>query len=347
MQKEMQAEVMLCPNCNEEVPKTLYCLNCGYPLYKEEQEIEKEQKEDLLIDMATKDLEEKTSANPVTEILGDDMLESGEKVPTNPDDEFVGYVDTVPIIENANDNMILDEKSLDEQSNTAEQKMDEFVSIDSEEQVIADGSKAEELKDVMADRTEDVVHKSLTEFQPDPAIKEVMSKLAKNISLKIRLVDHFLNGNVKEEVFNRLFERYLAWGERLMNSRNEIVERLQFNLDSMESSLNEAKIGLEEMEIKKSIGDVSEEEYRAKLPAFRWDIEQYEDEVSRRNKEITYLCDLSAVMPPDDIKELKMRAVACHEEIDRMVEIGNIGADTAASIKISLKDASACLEQTG
>jgi hypothetical protein len=34
MQTGLQAEVLLCPNCKEEVPKTLYCLNCGYPLYK-------------------------------------------------------------------------------------------------------------------------------------------------------------------------------------------------------------------------------------------------------------------------------------------------------------------------
>jgi hypothetical protein len=32
------SEVIHCPNCNEDVPKTLYCLNCGYPLYKLEGE---------------------------------------------------------------------------------------------------------------------------------------------------------------------------------------------------------------------------------------------------------------------------------------------------------------------
>jgi len=29
-----RSEVIHCPNCQEDVPKTLYCLNCGYPLYK-------------------------------------------------------------------------------------------------------------------------------------------------------------------------------------------------------------------------------------------------------------------------------------------------------------------------
>ncbi len=30
-------EVVHCPNCKEDVPKTLYCLNCGFPLYREDQ----------------------------------------------------------------------------------------------------------------------------------------------------------------------------------------------------------------------------------------------------------------------------------------------------------------------
>jgi len=38
MYGDLSSEVVHCPNCNEDVPKTLYCLNCGYPLYKIEQE---------------------------------------------------------------------------------------------------------------------------------------------------------------------------------------------------------------------------------------------------------------------------------------------------------------------
>jgi len=38
MYGDLSSEVVHCPNCNEDVPKTLYCLNCGYPLYKIQQE---------------------------------------------------------------------------------------------------------------------------------------------------------------------------------------------------------------------------------------------------------------------------------------------------------------------
>jgi hypothetical protein len=42
MYGDLSSEVVHCPNCNEDVPKTLYCLNCGYPLYKMDQQKEAE-----------------------------------------------------------------------------------------------------------------------------------------------------------------------------------------------------------------------------------------------------------------------------------------------------------------
>jgi len=47
MQEDIQEEVVHCPNCREEVPKTLYCLNCGHPLYKETSTIEETPKQEV------------------------------------------------------------------------------------------------------------------------------------------------------------------------------------------------------------------------------------------------------------------------------------------------------------
>ena len=57
----LQSEVLLCPNCQEDVPKTLYCLNCGYPLYKVE--MNQEEVEEVAEEMV--ELEEEA---PVDEI---------------------------------------------------------------------------------------------------------------------------------------------------------------------------------------------------------------------------------------------------------------------------------------
>ena len=113
---------------------------------------------------------------------------------------------------------------------------------------------------------------NMIEYDPDPAIKELMGDFAKNLSMKIRLVDLLKSGEVKKETFHRLFESYLARGEHLMNSRNEMLERVKYELESKEKAYNETKIGLEELKIKRTIGDVSEGEYKAKSPGLEWDI---------------------------------------------------------------------------
>jgi len=45
MEVESTGDLVRCPSCHEMVPKTLYCLNCGYPLYKVEFEEEAAEEE--------------------------------------------------------------------------------------------------------------------------------------------------------------------------------------------------------------------------------------------------------------------------------------------------------------
>lgn len=60
---------MLCPNCRE-VPKTLYCLNCGYPLYKEDlKKSEPEETEDVSVEVAP----EPFSLEPVLETVEEEV----------------------------------------------------------------------------------------------------------------------------------------------------------------------------------------------------------------------------------------------------------------------------------
>ncbi len=42
---DLKSKMVYCPNCKEQVPKSLYCLRCGYPLYtlKEEERGENEE----------------------------------------------------------------------------------------------------------------------------------------------------------------------------------------------------------------------------------------------------------------------------------------------------------------
>lgn len=185
----------------------------------------------------------------------------------------------------------------------------------------------------------DDVEESTLVFELDPVIREVMEYFAKNISLKIKLVKMLRDGEVQEEIFERLFESYSALGERLRKNRDDMIQRISFNLESMDNALKQAKIGLDELEIRKKIGDVSEAEYNVKTPAFEWDIEQYKDKVSQKKGEKAFLESLISVMSTEEIAELKAIGESCLEDIDSFKESRKINAEMASKIKTTLEDA--------
>jgi hypothetical protein len=416
MQTELQAELILCPNCKEEVPKTLYCLNCGYPLYKMDQvQSEPDETEDVTIEVVPEPIEavpiEETVSEsetiPEAESFPEEPVEEGpEKVEADTAPEPVVDIEPEAVVETIESEVMEEEVEIDaaqepvidikpeEPVETIEPKVTEEVVVDVEteleppsEIVEEDSTPMEEVTELVEEIVETVeeiavgenvevveaeepevievpegveeavwdevvVEEAVPEevaepalaFEPDPVIREVMENLAKNISLKIRLVSLLMDGDVKEETFNRLFEGYAARGERLINSRNETLERIRFDLDNMEGALDEAKLGLEELEIRRSIGDASEDEYRAKAPAFEWDISQHNDEVTRKKGEIAYLDNLAYVMSGEDMDELKEMAETCHEAVDGIAGSEMIGSEMAARIKVTLEEAIDCLK---
>jgi hypothetical protein len=210
-----------------------------------------------------------------------------------------------------------------------------------EEVVIAEEPEPVEVEEVwetVVEAEPEVV--AVPEYEPDPVIKEVMGNLAKNISMKIKLVDLLRTGGVKSEIFGKLFDSYMARGELLMNSRSEMLERVRYDLGSMEGALHEAKEGLEELDIRRAIEDVSEDEYAAKAPGFQWDIGQYKDEVGKKQAEIYYLEDIKRVMLSGEIVELVGTGEGCFEALD---ELGEIDGHTTARIRVSLEEALACI----
>jgi hypothetical protein len=386
MQTGLQAEVLLCPNCKEEVPKTLYCLNCGYPLYKidldqpeedvevvvdealepvEDEDIVKvETIEDVVImveDMAASPAEETKEAEP------EDETEPGEAVVPVEITEFVAEaepvveVEAVPeVVEEIIEPVVeveavpeVVEEIIEPVVEVVEPPTEDVLEIPLEESVesveasvfeVVGGPEIEDVEKVEeAELIIEIVDVPKSSYEPDPVIREVLENFGKNISMKIRLVRLFRDGGVKAEIFKRLFESYVARGELLMNSRSKMLERVTYDLDSMERALNEAKAGLEELEIRRAISDVSDEEYAAKAPGFEWDIGQYEDEVGRKKAEIAYLEDITRVMSEEEITELIEIGEGCLDFVDS----DEMGSEMAGRVKISLEEALSCLRASG
>jgi hypothetical protein len=174
------------------------------------------------------------------------------------------------------------------------------------------------------------------EFAPDPLTKEVMDNLAKNITLKIRLVKLLRESQVKEETFKKLFDSYMDQGKIWVSRRDEIIKRFKADIDRMENSLVTARKDHELLEIRKSIGDADDEEYKVKAPAFKWDIEHLEMEIKNRKGGIVYVTNLKKLVPDEEIAELHSMAETEYRDLDN---IENISQDTIMKMKETLAEA--------
>jgi hypothetical protein len=393
MQTGLQAEVLLCPNCKEEVPKTLYCLNCGYPLYKieldqpeedaevvvdaapepveDEPVVEAEMDDDVVIvveDVAEPSVEEAVEAEPEIEVepepvevieITEFVAEAEPDVEVEPVPEVVEAVEITEFVAEAEPEVGVEPVPEDVEEVTepivevVEPPVEEVLEIPLEESLesveasvfeVVEGPEIEDVEKVEGvEPVAEIVIELEPSYEPDPVIREIMENFAKNLSMKIKLVGLLRDGGVKPEIFERLFESYVARGEILMKSRSEMLERVRYDLDSMDKALNEAKVGLEELEIRRAISDVSEEEYAAKSPGFEWDIRQYKDEVGRKKAEISYLEDIKRVMSPEEIEGLIETGEGCYE----LIESEKIGSEMASRVRVSLEEALSCLRASG
>lgn len=347
MQRDVQAEVILCPNCNEDVPKTLYCLNCGYPLYKVEKEQGDLEEAELVEIEAAPDVNEST---PLSEADAEASFSIDVPVPVESMsvDEDVEELQLIPTVEVVELELTEAEEVQSEMEVELEEQIEEPVEEDAgtlESPEVMEEVEVEMLEEVeepvkvemVEEEASEEILDVLVDFQPDPQTKMIMENLVKNISVKVKLINLLREGNVKEVTFTRLFESYEAQGDRWKNRRIEELERSRYNLDTMEKNLADTKMKLEELEIRKAIGDSSDKEYQAKAPAFKWDIDELENELKQRKGEIAYLENLDKTIPVEDMEELRATFESRQEFLNTLVEEEMISSETATRINASLE----------
>jgi hypothetical protein len=348
------SEVIHCPNCKEDVPKTLYCLNCGYPLYKleqqkkaeepiEEQEAEPETVEE--VDMSV-EIEQPEPVEPIVE--PEPMPEVEEPIPEQEPEietEIIVEEEPEPEVEEPvlelepeiEETILEPEEEVEELVDEEEEHEDEVVEEEEpvfEPEVETDIFTPEERESYMMDEVR-------IEFAPDPLTKEVMENLAKNITLKIRLVRLLRENQVKEETFKKLFDSYVDQGRLWVGRRDEIIRRFKADIDRMEEELVTARKDFELLEIRKNIGDASEEEYNVKAPAYKWDIENLDNEIKNTRGGIQYVINLKGLIPDEEVEELKTMSESDYNELD---DVEGVTSDTIARMKETLAEALNSLE---
>jgi hypothetical protein len=412
MQVDESPEVVNCPNCKEGVPKTLYCLNCGYPLYKTEQgkeddpeepveakapeeaepaseerpvveaateaiptEVEAEKpviveeaeaeelsvdavqpvevSEDVEIEIEAEEEAPKAQETPPAEELPTIEVETAapEEPQAQSEDEAAPVIEVAEVktIEDAVIEGAAEEAEAEEPSEIeAEAVPEEPTPPTPSLEVVVEEPKAEPVvveeplvetpptpepveatdEAISAEPSPDLVKEAVevsaeavkpveaVTYTPDPLTKEVMMSLAKSLAMEIKLVKLFRDGKMKEETFARLFEKYADETKLWIDKREEMVGKLAAEIDGMQETYAKSADELELLEIRKFIGDASEEEYAAKAPGYTWDVEHLDEEIAGNRNEIAYLEDLGNVMPPEELAALREMAGLQYNTLD-------------------------------
>lgn len=368
LQSGSQEEMSVCPRCHESVPRTLYCLNCGYPLYRE---VKKESprmgsfleegaeaqpidsfkpesraggeevrtlgaSEERLVEITEKVMEGdvKVEEEPA-EAVQDKTIET---VPVTPAAELVMGAETTWVGAAESTEIPIDESTavsmealeVREEEPTVGALEEKFAEFETSQGEAAGEEEAVEALEVAEQSAKPEV---------DPIIFEVMSNLARNVSLRIKLIDLAMRGEVRETTLRRLLGSYAAKGELWINKRNEILERSSYEVSTLEKALENVKAELEELKIRRAIGDASDDEYAAKAPSYEWDIHHLSEKLAQKRLEIGHLESLSKVMPINDFENLKAIALSCQRNIDELASTGRMSPETVAEMKSILEEA--------
>lgn len=350
---EQPVKLVGCPNCGDRVPASPYCLKCGYPLYN----VMNGEGEEIVGDAdpgpfdlgPLRKIFEEAEDPPTTvvdftpsiELEEDEVPEESEYDLAAETEESVEAHELSPPALEEDDEMDEPEELrdaeifVDEGLDTGEDAApDELEPVEPEEPQILE----EDEESVEGPAVEGLAEEVLgiePDFEPDPAASELMRELTKGISLQLWAVNLLREGGIKEDHFNRLFSEYKGQLERCLSQREKLLGQV-LDMEPIEVMLDEARVGLGELEVRKSLGDLHPGEYEAKAPSYQWDIRNYEEEIARRNEEIAFLKDPLDTVPADEMTKMRKTAEESLAEMDGLITSGCIGSETADDVKASL-----------
>jgi hypothetical protein len=351
LQESSEVETLNCPNCKDAVPATLYCLKCGYPLFDllgKQEDVDKDQVEtDNFFDLdPLKNIKDEASlvpeeaSGPSEALFDENRMRSGIDLVLEMDET----VELAGLIESVSERILGEEDSELEDENIELSRPEDMIEDEGEialedEPVMSayePGSHSEEGEE----SSEDSV---VEEDEMDPGISDLTKELMNSISLQLWSVNLLQEGGVDEDHFNRIFKGYRARFESCMAQREKMLEEARC-VEPFEKKVNEAKVQLGELEVRRSLGDLNEGEYEAMAPALRWTIEHYEEQITKRNDEIALITDLANWMPADQVADMRETVDTTREAMEGIEGKGMLGSETVSRIKASLEEILALLE---
>jgi len=304
-----EAKTVTCPRCESEVPSSLYCVACDCPLEMEAPAEEGAGSDELRFDLT-----------PLKEMQAEG--ESG----THEAMAEPRYAAVESTVQGINFNLEPMEKESLITAPTVEALEPE-----------APDSEIEAPETELQEDSEPERETLQTEEPggPDPAIEELANELLNSVYLELWSVGLLRKEETGEEQFMRTFEAYHGRVERCIGQRDHLLDQID-DLEAHEAKAREARIELDELDIRKSLGDLHEGEYEVKAPALRWTIGHIEVDIEGRRDRIALLEDLFKLMPPGKVEEATTLAADALELLREAEASARLSPGTAAKVRASV-----------
>jgi hypothetical protein len=276
---DLETSTIVCPQCKNLVPASLYCVACNSPLKVDDDEAS-DSKEDEFEQFDVESLREK---------MGESVIQI---------EEDLG--DLSPVVEHSD---TLDFKL------TPVGNEDEFSENDDLNIVGYDGANevGVQLESLDVANNEEVgIEKSIEKLADD---------IFKSMYLELWSVKILDSNDFDEVKFLKLFRGYRNRLDSCLTQREHFLKQYG-ELEEFDIIARDSRIELEELEVRKDLGDLREGEYEAISPALRWKISYNESEKVKHTNLLNVLEDLTHVIPQEKILEIKSMA----EDAERIIE---------------------------
>jgi hypothetical protein len=380
----VETETIVCTNCSKEVPKMLFCPNCGYPLYIEkngersETEDEKSVEQDAQPDEAepVSDIEEKDETIASNEDDSSSKESESTEIKEEPKEAFKkpkkqGFFSRAKNIIGFKDDAVSSKSEVAKEPETVEgvsPQQDLFEGESQSEESIGEPAMAmddwvlsedrqdeisveESMESKEMDEPQDVVYEAVDvpeiEESKDFEPSRKLVEIQENLFKVLSMKMWLIDTLRKGEMYEEHFVKKFREYEAQLKDYMMLRQEYLSRLKDLEllsKALRKARVSLNELKMKKDLRIISEKEYEVKAPFHEWDVKHYEEEISRRRAETAFLEDPSRVISADEFLGMKILAEDCLRSVE-MGELRKISNATHESLKTSLKQNVSFLEK--
>lgn len=364
---DYQSEIILCPGCGRKVKKGTSCSICGYlQLSVARKQIEVEDTDDF-------------NTNEVPAVIHSEASVEVEAISVSEEADAEKTVDSKSFLsglrrfmgikgephtteEYENEDQISENIKEEDSMHKNEALIEDGIEI-SEEEAFSEEEESFDVEDIMTinvpEKHEDLQEEPVT-VEPvrvrfvknesdsiqDHRITEAQKNFLQNVSLNLWLLDLLLKGNIDKNQFDKMFDEYEAQLSSAMMSREKLLKRAR-EIDPLEKALNESKVYLQELKMKKELGKISEEEHDAKAPKYRWDINHYEGMISQRKAEEEYLTDLAQILSRDEIADMNATTERCKYAMEHQDAFMSLSLEKNEKVKALIERTVELLDNQG